>query len=194
MTKKLTVFVFGALMLSSAAMAQDYGLAIGIHQTTASVDTSSTGLNIQGSTQGLLGFDAGVLASFEMVKNAHFRTGLLYDQRPFEFKLANGGGNFTFNYAYLDVPVDAQYNFNDMFGVFGGLVVGIKASDSISAPSGLTATDQNMKALYPLVNAGVNMTFQDMFGFDLYYEAGIGNFADNEKNYSTFGFRFVYWL
>src|SRR5579872_4082389 len=98
MFHKILILLFGAT-LSSAAFAQDFGLAIGIHETAASVDTTSSGV-MTGSTSGRLNFDVGVLGSFEMVKNLHFRTGVLYDERKFDFKVPApqaGSGTYTFN-------------------------------------------------------------------------------------------------
>lgn len=191
MTRKLIALAFGVL-LSSTAMAQEYGLAVGIHQTSASVD-NTTGSS--GKVEGKLGFEAGLAVAFELIPNLRFRTGLTFDQRQFDYKIS--GNKFQFNYAYLDVPVNAQYNFTPMFGVFGGLLVGIKASDSTKVPSGMTL-DADMKSLYPLIDLGVNMTFDDMIGFDVYYERGIGEFASatglSLKDYSTFGLRFLYWM
>jgi hypothetical protein len=185
--------VICGLLLSSAAMAQDYGLTVGIHQTTATVsDSTTTGL-AGGSVSGRLGFDAGLTASFELIPQVRFRTGVLYNQRPFDYKLANNVGTVGFNFAYVDVPVNAQYNFNQTVGIYGGLIVGVKASDSVNVPNGGTYSP-NMKSLYPLVNGGVNFMFNDMIGFDVYYEMGLGEFADNLKNYSTFGMHFIYWL
>ena len=185
------------LLLAGTVHAQDYGLEIGIHQSTASYNSSDSSGWLAGasspSISGALGFDLGVHASFDLVPNLKFRTGIMYDVRPFQFKTA--AGNLNINYAYIDVPVDVQYNFNDMFGIFGGLVVGIKAGDSYSAPGSWgSLQSDNMKSLYPLVNVGANFTFDNMIGFDVYYEYGLGDFADNLKNYSTFGLRFIYWL
>ena len=193
MIQKLSVLLFGAL-ISSAAFAQDYGLTVGIHQTTAKVD-SSTGTNslAAGSTNGLLNFDVGLTASFELIPNLRFRSGVLYDTRAFEYKLDNGAGTVKFNFAYVDVPVNVQYNFTPMVGIYGGLIVGVKASDSVSVPNG-GSYDPNMKSLYPLLNVGVNFMFNDMIGFDVYAENGLGEFADHAKNYQTFGLNFIYWL
>lgn len=185
------------LTLSSAAMAQDYGLTIGIHQTTGSVDpSSSSNTAIQkasGSVNGKLGFDAGLTASFELMPAFRFRSGILYDQRQIDFKLNNNAGTISFNFVYIDVPVNVQYNFTPMFGLYGGLIVGIKASDSTSIPNGVNYSP-DMKSLYPLVSVGGNFMFNDMIGFDVYYEAGLGNAAEVVKNYSTFGLHFIYWL
>lgn len=191
MTKFLALIC--GVMVSSVAMAQDYGLTIGIHQTTATVDgLTASGVPVSGSVSGKLGFDAGLTASFELVPNVRFRTGLLYDTRQFDYKI-NNIGKVSYNFAYIDVPVNVQYNFNQTVGIYGGLIVGIKASDSTSIPSGFTY-DPDMKSLYPLVNAGFNFMFNDMIGFDLFYEAGLGEFADHAKNYSTVGMHFIYWL
>ena len=194
MTHKIFGLICG-LLISSAAMAQDYGLTIGVHQTTATVDTTGSGKWLSGTTgsvSGKLGFDAGLTASFELVPNVRFRSGLLYDQRQFDYKLT-GGQTVGINFAYLDVPVNVQYNITPMVGIYGGLIVGVKASDSASVPGGVTLPT-NMKSMYPLLNVGGNFMFNDMLGFDVYYESGLGEFADNLKNYSTFGMHFIYWL
>jgi hypothetical protein len=186
------------LMISSAAMAQDYGLTIGVHETTATANPGPAGGGawLDGSTGTVssgLGYDLGLTASFELVPSVRFRTGLLYDLRPFEYKANGGGGTVDVNFAYIDIPVNFQYNFTPMIGLYGGMIVGVKASDSANVPNGVNDSP-NAKSLYPLGNVGVNFTFNDLLGFDLYYEAGFGTFADDFKNYSTFGLHFIYWL
>ncbi len=196
MIKPILAIFFG-LAVSCFANAQEYGLGIGVHQTTASVDSTS---GLTGSVSGKLGFDLGLHVAFELVPNLRFRTGFIYDQRQFDYKYSSfGGGKIEFNFAYLDVPVNLQYNFNEMVAVYGGLIVGVKASDSIKAPSALGTMDFSMKSMYPLFNAGVNLMFDDMIGFDFFLEHGIGEFASDSsgtslKDYSTFGMRFIYWM
>lgn len=195
MNKQLWIFAFG-LFLSSAAYAQDYGLTIGVHQTSASVDAgdSTTLLNGKtGSANGSLGYDLGLTASFELMPDFRFRTGILYDYRPFDYKL-DSGGTAHFRFGWIDIPVNVQYNFTQMVGIYGGLIVGVKASDSVDVPTSLTSKSPGAKALYPLLNGGVNFMFNDMIGLDVYYEYGMGSFADNAKNYSTVGMHFIYWL
>jgi hypothetical protein len=186
------------VMISSAAMAQDYGLTIGVHQTTASIDATDTSSQLGGATtgsvSGRLGYDLGLTASFELVPSWRFRTGALYDLRPFDYKIPNFG-TVGYNFSYIDVPVNVQYNFTPVVGIYGGMIVGIKASDSQNLPSNASSTvGPNMKSLYPFLNAGLNFTFNDLLGFDVYYESGIGSFSDNGKSYSTFGMHFIYWL
>src|ERR1700722_9656463 len=173
--------IFGiicGLLISGSVMAQDYGLTVGFHQTTAAVDTSAANTwlqGTQGSINGKLNYDLGFSASFELVPNVRFRSGILYDTRNVDYAVT-GVGTVNINFSYIDIPVDFQYNFTPMFGIYGGMIAGIKASDSVNYPSGVTnSLSPNMKSLYPLLNAGVNLLFNDEFGFDVYYESGLGS-------------------
>src|SRR5262249_15575962 len=158
------------------------------------MDTATTSTNFASSSvSGRMAFDGGLIASFELVPNVRFRSGLLYDQRPFDVKFT-GGTKASFNFAYLDVPVNMQYNFSPMFGVFGGLIAAVKVSDSVDVPTAFAGYTPGMKSMYPLINVGGNFLFNDMIGLEAYYEMGMGDISDNAKNYSTFGFHFIYWL
>ena len=188
----LSGFILGSL-ISSAAMAQDYGLTIGVHQTTATVPNSGSSLP-SGSVSGRLNYDLGLTASFELLPNWRFRSGILYNTRGFDFKPSNASvGTTKFNFSYVDVPVNVQYNFNQTVGLYGGLIVGVKASDSVDVPNGASYSPE-MKSLYPLLNVGANFMFNDMIGFDVYYENGLGDFSKDVTNYQTFGLHFIYWL
>ncbi len=193
MTQKIIVLVLG-LLISSSAMAQEYGALLGFNQSSASVDEPA-GAN--GSISGKMGFNAGLAIAFELSPGMRFRSGFLYDQRQVDYKTSNG--KYQLNFAYFDVPVNLQYALTPTVAVFGGMVVGVKASDSVKSPSGYPV-DLDTKSLYPLVNAGLNFTFDDMIGFDFFVERGIGEFASESttdlsfKDYMTFGLRFIYWL
>src|SRR4051812_7087415 len=113
-----TALVICSLMFSSFAFAQDYGLTVGVHQTTAAVDGGAGSAYPAGSVNARLGYDLGLTASFELLPSFRFRTGVLYDLRPFEYKLASGAGTVGFNFSYIDIPVNVQYNFTPMFGVY----------------------------------------------------------------------------
>ena len=69
---KFAAIVVGAL-ISSVAMAQDYGLTIGVHQTTATVTTGGQNSFPAGSAEGKLNYDLGLTASFELIPNFRFR-------------------------------------------------------------------------------------------------------------------------
>lgn len=186
MIKNLLILATG-LFMASAAQAQEFGALLGVHQTTADTDTAGA------SVDGQFNFKAGMLINFGLNDQAKFRTGLLYNQRHVETK-ASGVKVAEVNFNYLDVPALFQYSMNEMFGLFGGLVVGVNVGDEVKMASGAAATDPGKKGLIPLVQLGANVTFDDMIGFDLYYERGLGSYADHLKDFSTFGANFIYWF
>jgi hypothetical protein len=185
MTKKFIVLAFG-LLFSAAAGAQEFGVTLGVHQTTAGTDVSGA------SVDGQFNWKGGLAADFELAPMMHFRTGLIYDQRHVDVKI--GANKTGMDFSYLDVPANFQYNLNEMVGLFGGLVVGINVDDKVDPPAGTTAADPGAKGLIPLVDVGVNFLFDDLVGFDVYYERGLGSYADHMKDFSTFGANAIYWF
>ncbi|HMN67472.1 MAG TPA: outer membrane beta-barrel protein [Bdellovibrionales bacterium] len=176
------------LAVSSSAFAQNYGGLLGFHQTDADIDGTAAGASIDGK----LNFKAGLAVSFELMPMGFFRTGALYNQRAFEVKTA--GGNYDYKFAYLDIPANFQYGFNEMFALYGGLTVAVNIADDVSEPAGAAAIDPDADTMIPLLDLGVNLTFDDMVGFDFYYQRGLGGFAEDLENYNSFGANFIYWF
>lgn len=183
MLKHLSILA-AALMISAPAHAQEFGGLLGFHQTTANTDVSGA------SVDGKLGFKAGVLVGFELVEKTKFRSGLLYSQRYLEVK--SGTSELKYNLAYLDIPANVQYNFNETFGVFGGLTFALNSSDDVKSNG--SKVDVDAEKFIPLLDLGVNLLFSDMIGFDFYYQRGLGSFARNIETFSTFGGNFIYWF
>lgn len=178
------LFIAMTFFFSSFAFAQEYGASLGVHQTTA--DASNT----TGSVDGKFNFKLGLAVNFELTGNSKFRTGALYNQRHMDYTVLGNG--IELNFSYLDFPANFQYNFNPMIGLFGGLVVAAKVSDDVKTPVGVSYSP-NADSLLPLLDVGVNLLFEDMIGFDFYYERGLGKIAEGVENYSTFGANFIYW-
>ncbi len=183
---KYLCILASVLTLATPAFAQEFGGLLGVHQTTADTDAANT------TVDGKLGFKAGVLIGFELVEKLKFRSGLLYNQRHIETK--TGGTTAEFNFAYLDIPANVQFNINEMFGLFGGLTFAVNVNDDVKLSTGGTAGDPDADKMIPLLDLGVNLMFQDMIGFDFYYQRGLGGFADSLENHSTFGGNFIYWF
>jgi hypothetical protein len=172
------------------ASAQEYGLLVGFHQTTASTDST-----FYSGAEGELNWKFGLAMAFELVPNVRFKTGAIYNERHVDFKVKGTTDKIKYNFAYVDVPANVQYNINEMFGIYGGLVIGINVNDKVNAPAGYSvSSDQDVKALIPLADAGINFMFSDMIGIDLYYERGLGDYAKDVKDFSTFGANFIYWF
>lgn len=187
MTSKF-LLVLSALLISATAQAQEYGLLLGVHQTNAELETAGGA-----STEGKFGFKAGLAMGFEIGPMMKFRTGAVYNQRHFDVKAGAAKQEVAFD--YLDVPAFFQYNFNEMFGLYGGLNIGININDKVNyTPDVSPKPDVEANGLIPLVQVGGNFLFDDMIGFDVYYERGLGKFAKNVKDYNTFGANFLYYF
>lgn len=184
MFKKILVLAT-TVFIAAPASAQEFGGLLGVHQTTADTDLTSA------SVDGKLNFKAGVLIAFELVDTLKFRSGLLYSQRHFE--LTQGANEYKYNFAYLDIPANVQFNFNEMVGVFGGLTFALNTSDDVKLAGG-NAGDPDADKMIPLLDVGVNLLFSDMIGFDFYYQRGLGGFANRLENFSTFGGNFIYYF
>lgn len=180
--KKILILT-AAMLLSPLASAQEFGALLGVHQTSADSDAAGT------SVDGVFNFKAGLAVAFELADSTKFRTGLLYNQRHVETNTSGFETDVKFD--YFDVPALVQYNVNEMFGFFGGLVVAINVNDDTSPKLPI---DIDAKTLLPILSVGFNLTFQDMIGFDVYYERGMGDIAKNLENYGTFGANFIYWF
>lgn len=184
MIRNILILALG-LSFSAAASAQEFGAVLGFHQTSADVSTTNS------SIDGKLGYKLGLAVGFELVEATKFRTGLLYNQRNFD--ISRTAGDVEVKLGYLDIPALVQYNVNETFGFFGGLVFGINVSDEAKVSSG-PSVDVDADSLIPFATAGVNLTFSDMIGFDFYYERGLGGFGKDLQDFSTFGANFLYWF
>lgn len=171
-----------ALLVSTSGFAQEFGLTGGFHYSTATAKTGGL------SEEGEIGYKLGGVVKFEMVENLNFRSGLLYSYRPFDFE--GGGASFSHEFSYLDVPALVELKLNDMIGVFGGVVIGMNIDDKVSgggSPSG-------MNDIIALLHAGGSFIFDDLYGFDIYIERGLGDVYDGAEDIMSVGANFVFWL
>lgn len=183
---RFVLFIFASFMISAQAYGQEWAATIGVHQTTA--DSNVNGATVDGK----LNFKVGALVGFELAENTKFRSGLLYNRRHLDTTVS--GNKFEYKFAYLDVPATLQYNINEMVGFFGGLVIAVNVGDDVDGPAGVTVGDPKAEGMIAIMTGGVNLMFNDMIGFDFYYERGMGRFATGLENHSTFGGSFLYWF
>ncbi|MBY0316597.1 MAG: PorT family protein [Bdellovibrionales bacterium] len=183
------MLILGALTLS--AQAQEYGILAGIHNTD--IDTPSGPFSVDTE----IGWRAGLVGKYEIADGVHFRSGVLYVDRKFSMEESSSTTNLDIKMAYLDIPVLFQFQMNETISFFAGPVIGINVSKKVSGTaSGVSGSDdlENVKGLYLLAQAGVNFTF-DQIGFDVYYERGFGEIADDSfKDYNIIGANFLYWF
>ena len=172
-------------IIGFSAQAQELGVSFGFHSSNAEATTSGV------STGSKVGYRLGVPFSFELVEGMKFKTGIGYSARHFD--LTVGANKGTAEFDYIDIPALVQYNFNDIVGVYGGLTMALNIGKDIEGIPGVTSAD-GAESIVPMATVGLSTTFNDMVGFDFYYEHGIGDIADGIKNYSVFGANFIYWI
>lgn len=167
-----TLVVFG---FSSFAMADnDFGLEVGIRQQSGDLESG-------GSTNSQNAFQFGGFAHFPVYEKLHFRTGMLYTQRPIETEVGANSNKITMN--YLDVPVALLYKFEEYAGFYGGISLGLNLD--AKADSGADPDDV-VSPLVPLI-FGAFFKFHPDFGVNIYYESASGKVADGFENYRAVG-------
>ena len=171
------------LLIPVAAISQEWGLAAGVSQTSAKSRVPDA------TTTHRLSFRGGLTSSFFFLNDEiKIRTGLLYTQRRFEIR--EDQSSYTYDWHYLDIPVLTQVKYNEMIAFFGGVNIEVNiSSDTIPSLDGGGA-----RSLSSVFQVGVNFLFDNMYGFDAYYEQGFDNIDDNVAQPSAFGIDLLYYF
>jgi len=180
--RKMLVLLISVLSFGLSANAQELGMTGGFSSSQAEAKTAGV------SEDSSIGYRFGASVKFNLMDQLNFKTGLLYVYRPFTFKTS--GTEYDLKFAYLDLPATMEFKFNDMIGVFGGVIVGINVSDNNS----LVGDPREVEELIAHLQGGVSFLFDDLYGFDIYMEKGMGDIYNNAKDYTTYGANFVYYI
>ncbi len=159
--KRIFITILG-LILSTSAMANDFGLIVGLR--TNSADFPSNGGTVASKT----GLGVGAMGYFDIANKWEMRTGFVYNQR--NFTITNGGVDSDLNLSYIDIPVTASYKFADYAGVFAGPVLGLLASKECkSGAGGCSAVTNNPDSLSLGLQFGASFKFAPQLGGEFYY-------------------------
>ncbi|MBX7231062.1 MAG: PorT family protein [Bdellovibrionales bacterium] len=189
MKKIIFSFLVISGFFSVRTYAQEYGVSLGVHQT----DASST--NDALSVGNVFNFRLGGIVMLPFTESFKFRSGLMFTQRHLELDMTTSKPTAKFD--YIDVPALAQYQFNENFGLYGGLIVGFNVNHKLTVdnpPAGVSTSAKGVKSMLPLFQVGINGTFQDEFGLEVYYERSVGDIYQDAKDYSVYGINFIYLL
>ena len=132
------------------------------------------------STNQVIGFEVGGSAVFNIGENFGIKTGLFYNERPFQSVIA--GTTVTGKLTYFDVPVLLMFKFEDYAGVYVGPAMSLKLSDEAS-PGKLS----NIKGNVVPVIVGAQFKFAPNFGANIYFESVSGEIADGISNSRAVG-------
>ncbi|MDG0815313.1 outer membrane beta-barrel protein [Bdellovibrio svalbardensis] len=181
----MAMFLFNAA--GTAQAAKDYGLELGARQQSgnvagASISTNSkTGMQFGGYYHHPL--EGGV---------AHFRTGLLYTQRPIESENDITGAKVQYNLDYLDIPVDIMFKPSESVGFYLGFNVAINITKSCTGDVTCKVNSVNTP-LFPFV-FGVMFNFTPKWGLDFYVDGANSNVAKGLYDYRAVGLNLTYSL
>ncbi|MFZ3229069.1 MAG: outer membrane beta-barrel protein [Pseudobdellovibrio sp.] len=133
------------------------------------------------SSKQVLGFLVGGSAVFNFAPSFGLKTGLFYNERPFEATTA-GAVNTKGKITYFDVPVLLMFKFEDYAGVYFGPSISMKMSDEIS-PGKLT----DIKGMVVPITVGAQFKFAPNLGMNIYFESVSGDLALGVKNSRAVG-------
>jgi hypothetical protein len=174
--------IFALLLIGLSAHAEEWGLTAGVAQTYALSRVPNT------TTADRTSFRGGLTSSFFFLDNLKIRTGILYTQRRFE--IHEGEDSYTYDWKFIDIPGLLQYRYSDHIGLFAGFILALTIADRITPGLEFTGT----RKIAGLYQGGVSFLFDNMYGFDLYFERGFDNLDDNAAQPSGFGINLNYYF
>lgn len=180
--KSLLVIVSLASLVSSVSFAMDWTTQkwtgqLDLRQQATEKDATNCGVGCTADTQTM--FAAGATTMFDLGNQFALRTGGVLTQRGYKQTTGTAAAE-SVNYTYLDVPVLPEYQINDMFTAYAGVVVGLKASRSCGVTGGCDAiSDKSL--VYPMQVGGV-YNIDKQWAARLTYETGTPLTSTNSTN------------
>lgn len=177
--------VLGLVLAANIAHASDFAVAVGVRTNSADAAVSG-GPDVSGQ----MGLGAGVIGWFDLTGALQIRSGFMLNQRNYK---TDGTPEVTANITYIDIPATLMYKFADYAGVFGGPVLGLRASDECKIEGGGSCTGEDPDSMLTGFQFGVGFKFAPQMGAELYYEMVPGEFwDDNLKDAKSIGANFLY--
>ncbi len=173
-----------ATLVSSTCFAMDmsaqkWTAQLDLRQTASdSAGTNCTG-TCKADTQTM--FSAGATTMFDLGNQFGLRTGGVLTQRG--YKQTQSSVSNAANFTYLDIPVLPEYQINDMFSAYAGVVVGLKASRTCDFGAA-TCDALSDKSLVTPLQVGGTYNIDKQWTARLTYETGAlltaGTFANSD--------------
>ncbi len=183
----LVMMVSFASAAGTAQAAFDWGLELGVRQQGGSVAGPGVSANSQTGMQG------GAFVHFPLEGGvAHFRTGLLYTQRPLQSENDSTGNKINFGLDYIDIPLDFLFKPKEDLGFYLGFNISVNISSSCSGNPNCQMNGVNTP-LFPLV-FGLMYKFTPKSGIDLYADGTNGNAAKGLYDYRAVGLNLTFSL
>jgi Outer membrane protein beta-barrel domain len=145
---------------------------------------SSADVEGSDSTKSRLGYTVGGSAVFNVAAGFGLKTGLFYNERPFESTTTVSGNSVNVNgkVSYVDVPVLFMFKFEEYAGIYIGPSLSMKLADEVSSGK---LTD--VKGMVVPVTVGGQFKFAPNLGVNLYFETVTSEIAKGIKNTRAVG-------
>ncbi len=147
--------------------AQKWTAQLDLRQTASDAAGAGCTGTCKADTQTM--FSAGATTMFDLGNQFGLRTGGVVTQRG--YKQTDTTVSTATNFTYLDIPVLPEYQINDMFTAYAGVIVGLKASRAC----GFDATTCNAlsdKSLVTPLQVGGTYNIDKQWAARLTYETG----------------------
>lgn len=151
------------LGLASTVQAQDMGIVAGMRSDSADTDVSGASVNSKTNWQ------VGGVAKFDLHPTWQIRTGFIYLQRSYEYKMGTTSTDMKFT--YFEVPVGILYKFSDFGGAFIGPALDMNVSKDCNSCTGV-------QSMVVPIQLGASFKFAPQVGMEFYFETGASKIAD----------------
>jgi hypothetical protein len=145
---------------SKSALAQDFGVHVGLRSDFAEGENSST------TVTGKSNFQLGVISKFDVHEKFQVRTGFMYLTRSFDIKGSTNTQEARLS--YFEIPLAPLYKFDEFGGIFAGLNFGFNLAKDCS---GVTCKEVNASPMS--FQLGASYLFAPNFGFEVFFEQGL---------------------
>lgn len=185
--KQILAIVGLLLCAFQSEAALDYGLEVGGRQQAA--DMGGTGV----SANSQWGWQAGAYVNLPFAaQGVHWRTGLLYTQRPIQSENDTTGVKINYDMQYLDIPMDVLFKPSEELGFYFGFDVAVNISHSCSGDSSCSVKD--VKSPFLPMNFGIMYKFTPKWGLDFYVDGSNAEVARDIFNFRAIGLNLTYSL
>lgn len=184
---KKYILLISLFVGSFSQAAMDYGLEIGGRQQSGEVFGANFAANAQ------FGWQGGLFAHIPMDQaTTHFRTGLLYTQRPLQSHNIITGDEIDYKLDYLDVPLQILFKPQEKFGLYFGMSAAINISKSCSGNPNCNIYDVDTP-YFPFV-FGAIFKFNPRLGMHFYFDGAGNEVAQGLGDYKAVGLNLMFSL
>lgn len=176
------ILVLLALVMGSAAQAQEFGLFGGINSSVF----KTSGL----SWKRKIGIGVGGQYFHTINENMVFRTGAGFVQKSSE--VTDSGTTLETSFSYLEIPATLLFNINEIVGLIAGFNFDLKMADSCTISGSSNCTLNDAKSFTYSATFGGRFHVQDMHYIEALFELGLADINKNVKLDNSLAVQYAY--